>query len=181
MKYYLYQIRNKVNGKCYIGVTNNPRQRYKDHFEHKTKGSLLICRALLKYGPNSFEFKILVIGDKEYIYNLEIKAIAKFLTQVPFGYNLTGGGEGRAGIKLTKEHKKKLRIAHLGKKASEKTKKRMRQSMLGKNSKKIMVANIIYNSMREAADAIDISYVDMTRCFQYYKKANKFPFGWGYI
>jgi hypothetical protein len=46
--------------------------------------------------------------------------------------NLTNGGEGFSGLIKTKEHRHKLSVSNLGKKASEETREKIRQSLIGK-------------------------------------------------
>ena len=66
------------------------------------KSSVLLKNAVNKYGVESFKFEILVIGEKEYIADLERKAIVLYKTQSKeFGYNIKPGGEGMlAGYKI---------------------------------------------------------------------------------
>jgi len=104
--YYLYEIENIINGKKYIGYTNNPRLRQKAHFVWKNSGSILVEHAIKKYGLDSLRFKILVKSDNEvYIKDLEIAAISSLNTKAPQGYNLTDGGEGTRGLTLSDNQK----------------------------------------------------------------------------
>ena len=100
-----------------------------------------------------------------------------------YGYNNTSGGDGgpiRLGAKLTKETKNKMSISAenriisdeqrtqisntlKGKKLSEDTKEKMRLSHIGKrlNVKKQVLnitTNMIFNSIKEAAEYDDRSY-----------------------
>ncbi len=99
-QHYLYKITNLVNGKMYIGITTRPEARFKQHMNGKS--SVLLKNAVNKYGVESFKFEILVIGEKEYIADLERKAIVLYKTQSKeFGYNIKPGGEGMlAGYKI---------------------------------------------------------------------------------
>lgn len=92
--HYLYKITNLVNGKGYIGVTKNPKERKKCHF--KKKVDRLISKAINKYGKDSFSFDLLVAGPKEYIYSIEESAIHIYKTHVSYGtgYNIAQGGCG---------------------------------------------------------------------------------------
>lgn len=97
MKKYIYKITNLVNGKIYIGQTNNPKRREREHFSltpsilEDNEGKILY-NALLKYGPQNFSFEI--IEDKCENYNEKEKFWIKTLnTLIPFGYNMTEGGE----------------------------------------------------------------------------------------
>lgn len=85
-KHYLYKITNLDNGKAYIGVSKDPDRRFNAHLTGY--GSRALKEDLL----STFKTEILVIGSKEYIYDLEIKAIAKFSTLIPKGYNIAIGG-----------------------------------------------------------------------------------------
>ena len=60
----IYSIKNKVNGKCYIGSTNNPRVRWSKHkgdLNRNTHHSFVLQRAWNKYGEANFEFNILLV------------------------------------------------------------------------------------------------------------------------
>lgn len=92
--HYLYKITNLVNGKLYIGVTNNPTQRKAQHFT-KVKKERPVNKAVKKYGKESFTFEVLCIGTRDYIYDLEQKAISAYNSLVTgHGYNISVGGMG---------------------------------------------------------------------------------------
>ena len=97
MKKYIYKITNLINGKIYIGQTNNPKRREREHFSLtpsilEDNNSKILYNALLKYGPQNFSFEI--IEDKCENYNEKEKFWIKTLnTLAPFGYNMTEGGE----------------------------------------------------------------------------------------
>ncbi len=90
---FLYKIENKVNGKLYIGITNYPKIRMQQHFYGKRKDSIsLVKQAINKYGPENFTFEVLCEGSREYIVDLEMKAIVLYDT-INTGYNIRSGGE----------------------------------------------------------------------------------------
>lgn len=98
--YYLYKITNLVNGKLYIGVTDNPKTRMKQHFYNKNQNkNSIIRKAVNKYGPENFSFEVICVGSREYIYDLEIKAISLYNTMED-GYNIKPGGVGGKGHKV---------------------------------------------------------------------------------
>lgn len=102
MNYYLYKITNLVNGKLYIGVTNNPDKRKRQHlYEEKKNKNPLIKAAIAKYGVESLMFEVICIGNQEYIYDLERKAVEAY-GSMDHGYNLTPGGRGGLGNKVKK-------------------------------------------------------------------------------
>lgn len=49
-----YLIRNIVNGKCYVGISQNVAKRLKEHARGTSKASLL-RKAIKKYGASAFE------------------------------------------------------------------------------------------------------------------------------
>ena len=112
-------------GKRYIGVTKKPlKYRVREHYHFNTA----IGRALRKYG-DQVRAKVLAIGDEEYIYTLEHRAIEGFDTLAPNGYNLREGGQGG---RHTEESKRKISVANRGKIVSEQTRKRIGAASLGR-------------------------------------------------
>jgi len=103
-KFYLYKIENKVNGKLYIGITQHPDRRKKQHFNPNRKTrSYLLAHVIDRYGVENFEFSILCVGSRDYIVDLERKSIVHYNSQVPNGYNVKPGGEGNIeGYKIQK-------------------------------------------------------------------------------
>lgn len=110
------------NGKVYIGKTSgtiesragvNGRRYVHGHFHN----------AIKKYGWDNIEHIVLKDGltdEEACIYEQEM--IAKYESFNPDkGYNITLGGEGMVGVKLSDETKEKLRQANLGKKQSKET------------------------------------------------------------
>lgn len=100
--YYLYKIVNQINSKMYIGITSQPQKRKQRHFSKTGHTSFSILRlAMDKYGRENFTFDIICIGDKEYILDLEVKAISLYKTQQrDFGYNIKGGGQSGRGYSV---------------------------------------------------------------------------------
>lgn len=97
--YYLYKIVNQINGKLYVGITSQPEKRKQRHFSKHGHSAFSIIRlAMDKYGKNNFSFEIICIGEKEYILDLEVKAISLYRTrEKEFGYNIKQGGQSGAG------------------------------------------------------------------------------------
>lgn len=103
--YYLYKITNKLNGKSYIGITNNSDKRFRQHCclsIAKAKKSP-ISLSIQKYGKENFKFDVICMGSKDYILDLEVKSIKEYNTQVPNGYNISSGGEINSGWKWSEE------------------------------------------------------------------------------
>lgn len=91
--YSVYKITNTINGKCYIGYSNNPYYRWKRH-SNGTSGSKSICDAILKYGLLNFKFDIIYQSmDKNHTLNFMEPYFIELYDSKNSGYNQTMGGE----------------------------------------------------------------------------------------
>lgn len=88
----LYEI-SFPNGKKYIGITTRSlRQRWSGHLYSLTRSVTPVSHALRKYREGAI-IRPLVVGDSDYIADLEIKAIEAFQTRDRrYGYNVGIGG-----------------------------------------------------------------------------------------
>ena len=107
----IYKITNKINGKVYIGKSNNIGNRLKQHrYCHRT--SMPIHHAIEKYGIGNFTFEIIHICDgasRSEIDLLERYYIKKYNSTNPkIGYNATLGGDGG---EMTPEARAKHKIS----------------------------------------------------------------------
>lgn len=118
MEIYIYKIQNKLNGMCYIGLTNDPRRRWAEHINGKTNS--LIHNAIKKYGEKNFTFTILERGISNYRLAAEReKYYIQVFNSYEKGYNCSLGGETPVSkpnnLKLTpltqaqKERRKRLK------------------------------------------------------------------------
>jgi group I intron endonuclease len=86
----IYQLKNKINGKIYIGkTTQSVMTRFHKHCHASLKDSnTLIHKAIRKYGKENFEVTILEcplsINDAE----------KRWISKRKPDYNLTAGGDG---------------------------------------------------------------------------------------
>ncbi len=91
------------DGRKYIGVTSrDARWRFWSHCSdakrHRCGFHSPLYNALRKHGKEAFSYRTLVVGEWDYILDLEDKAIAAFDTMSPNGYNVKRGGFGGAVV-----------------------------------------------------------------------------------
>ena len=93
----IYQIRNKVNFKSYVGQTVNSIKRRYCQGWHETTHSEILKKAVKKYGKDSFELIILKSGISsiQELNDAERFFIKRLNTVSPNGYNLKSGGENK--------------------------------------------------------------------------------------
>jgi len=96
----IYEIKNKINGKIYIG------QHSSNELGLYWGSGKLIKKAIDKYGIENFDFKLICIGFDDNLNDLEIYYITKYNCIVPNGYNLRSGGNN--GGKHNEETKRKI-------------------------------------------------------------------------
>lgn len=96
MKVVIYEIKNKINGKCYIGKTNNYGRRMSEHFSSYYRAKeprKALYLSIEKYGRENFSCKILEEVSESNWEERETFWIAKKGSLLPDGYNMTKGGE----------------------------------------------------------------------------------------
>lgn len=126
-KYTVYIHINKINNKCYVGITcrdvyerwgNNGR-----NYLQKKNGVYSqekFARAIEKYGWDSFEHIIWASGLTHDDACKAEKMLIWFWDTVKNGYNITSGGEGMLGYVPSEETRKKLSISLTGRDAPNK-------------------------------------------------------------
>lgn len=113
-----YIITCLSSGKLYIGITGkNPSRRWWEHRynapKHLEVGGLYA--AIRKYGPGAFKIEpVCCARTWEDICAIEIALIRQHGTLAPRGYNLTIGGEGRAGFRPSAESVERSAAKHRG-------------------------------------------------------------------
>lgn len=122
----------------YVGVTKNPTTRFRSHHKQKKR----LGPVLRKYGERAW-IETLAIGQREYIYELEIQAIIAFNTRHPNGFNIGAGGFGcrdplpstRAKISAANSvpsTRARISAAQLGRTRSPETRAKMSAAKIGK-------------------------------------------------
>ena len=135
--YIVYQHKNKINGKVYIGITSQkPEQRWGSQ-GCNYKSSPHFYSAIQKYGWNNFEHNILFTElTKEQACLKEQELIKEYNSMNrEFGYNSTSGGDI---FTMNEETKQKISQAmmgnqnNLGHPCSEEKKKKISNAQKGR-------------------------------------------------
>lgn len=166
----IYKITNLVNSKFYVGFTTKPiNRRLAGHLYESKLSNRPICRAIRKYGIDSFKIEE-IYQSKDHIHTLNVME-PYFISKLTPHYNVTLGGEGVLGYKHNQDTIEKCRQSMLGKTHSEETKFRMSQSRKGripsnstlqasiaKCSHPIVIDNIKFQSKNSAAKYLHNKY-----------------------
>lgn len=121
------------NGKRYVGISFNPQKRWREHNRRARSGEESpLYRAMRKY-PEAL-FTVLVIGEDQYIRDLEVTLIAAWqTTSHEFGYNVAKGGDlGTTGLTASEATRKKMSVAHKGRKQSSEWVAKRTSTQIGK-------------------------------------------------
>lgn len=135
----IYQIRNLVNDKVYIGSAVNMRHRRNCHFSDLNKNihcNDYLQKSFNKYKEINFKFEVLErVNDKKDLIKQEQYWIDKTkCTNDKYGYNLCPTAENSLGYKHTEETLKKMSTLRMGKtyrigmKHTEESKNKMAES-----------------------------------------------------
>jgi group I intron endonuclease len=100
----VYLVTNRLDGKQYVGVSNNLKRRWHSHCAYEIKCKSYIKYAIHAHGYENFAISILMLGTKEECMLAENDFIEKYNTLAPHGYNLRGGGEGVIVTKTGEKH-----------------------------------------------------------------------------
>ena len=89
MVFELYRI-TTPDGRAYFGVSKILARRFSRH----AKSKYPIGVAIREVGVDNVQVEVLIRGSRQYIYDLEARAIEKFGTRFPVGLNVSAGGFG---------------------------------------------------------------------------------------
>lgn len=106
MFYYVYKISNILNGKIYVG-----KHSTKSLNDSYMGSGVAIKRALKKYGKENFIKDVICFCDSEGAMNKKEIEWIKELDTFRRGYNMTKGGEGCLGRKVSKEDRLRQSIS----------------------------------------------------------------------
>lgn len=97
---YCYIITNTINKSVYVGITNNPKERWSRHKSRarstvlKKKCDTYLCRSIRKYGLDNFKFEVIQeFTNRDIAMLFEIVYIEKVKNSGLNCYNMTIGGD----------------------------------------------------------------------------------------
>lgn len=127
----IYLITNLLNGKKYVGQSVDIKKRWNEHKYHDN--SMLVHRAIAKYGIDNFKFEVICECTKGELNELEKKYIQEYNSMHPNGYNLkTGGGQCIEYCEASKRRMSEAQKKHVGWHHSEETKQKIGNAHRGR-------------------------------------------------
>lgn len=118
-----------INGKRYVGITDQSLEdRWNKHLTCARNGSEYhFHRAIRKHGAEAFESVIIdECLTREELLEAEKRWIWLLASNVPeYGYNMTLGGDGVAGLKFSEESKRRMSESHTGRTLSDEHKQKI--------------------------------------------------------
>lgn len=153
----IYKIVNKLNGKLYIGSSNNIRKRWKAHrnrLRNSNHTNKYLQSTYNKYGINALIFEVIEFVNLQ---NLIIKE--QFWIDYyesynrKFGFNLSPiANSPNFGRKASQKTIKKLRMSHIGNRHSIETKKKISESQF----KPVYQIDINGNIVKKFSSCLDV-------------------------
>lgn len=132
----IYKVTNKVNGKIYIGQTIvGLAKRKEGHINDAlaNRDNNYFHNSISKYGKENFKWQVIEHCDsKEELDEMEFHYIKQFRSFGSGGYNLTLGGGGMLGYKITEEHRHNLSKSHIGYKHTKEQRTKISKSLTGR-------------------------------------------------
>lgn len=166
----IYVCTNIVNGKEYVGLTIQTLQERKTEHLFQTKYGCksYFHRAIRKYGESNFVWAILEdnIDSFELLKDREKFWIKTKNTFAPKGYNLTLGGQGSLGRKMSEEAKAKIGNSSRGRIDSAETRMKKGAYMRGRKHsaeiiEKIRKSNLGRKRTEETRKRISVSHMGL--------------------
>lgn len=164
------------NGKQYVGITTATLEIRKSEHESRARNgsNYAVHNAIRKYGDPTWEV-LNICSSYEEAKELERKYIKELNTLTPNGYNLTIGGDGSKGHKLSEEQRKKLSDAHTGYVMPESQKRNISLGNKGKSkshAKKIKRIDLITKEVKIYNNYLEIKQENIFTKSEVYRAIN---------
>lgn len=130
MKSGIYKITNIVNGKIYIGSSQDIHKRliqHKSRLQRNVHHSIHLQRSYNKHGVGAFIFETFLSCPVDELLQIEQYLLDFYQPK----YNINPSAGSNRGSKRSEEFKQKIRETRLGTKASEETKQKMSMIRMG--------------------------------------------------
>ena len=141
----IYMLKNKLNGKVYIGQTVDYYRRMNEYKNRKSSSSksskYVIMQEIEKYGFDNFESSILKECEKEELDKYEMFYISKYKSYVKsYGYNSFHLNKKKKQT-LSKETRKKMSKSHSGLKEESDTKRKKSNKVYAIRGKTFIISD----------------------------------------
>lgn len=127
----IYEVVNTVNGKRYIGSAKDLSARERQHFgglARQKHHNAHLQNAWVKYGPDAFSFRTLLVCAPADLIDYEQRAIDGYRPE----YNLSPTAGSPLGMKHSKKSRANMSAAHKGRGQTPEIMAKMRHAVLGK-------------------------------------------------
>lgn len=145
----IYQIRNTINGHCYIGSAVNIRNRWTEHkydLRNNYHHSAYLQNAWNKYGAEYFVFSVIEYCDRPLLiereqyyldsfrpkYNISLYARTPMLGRVHSEEAKKKIGDSQRGKHVSSETLKRLSLSHIGQVITKIARQKISKALLGK-------------------------------------------------
>jgi group I intron endonuclease len=136
----VYKISNP-QGRIYVGITINPELRKKNYANLECKNQKVLYNSIRKYGWDKHNWEIIDTfkSDINYAHGKEMFWIRSNMCCTSIypefkGMNITIGGGGNIGVKMTQEQKIKISIRNSGKVRTPEMREKISKAKIGKPS-----------------------------------------------
>ena len=158
-------------GQGYIGVSNNPKNRWLRHWKYN--GNEHLTRAVNKYGWENLVKEVILAGEREYCFQIE----SKLRPNKQIGWNIAEGGakppttqcRGDNYVSPLKGVPRPTPWA-VGRIKTAKERKKLSDS----KKVKVKFESVIYNSFEDLAEHLGIKYSTLTN--RIYRNAAKYGY-----